>query len=108
MNRRLEYNVCRLPDRVVNAEVKDLKERTAQYIDKVLEYACRSWHKHVVEVATTRTPDITPALRRFLEEKFTFWLEVLSVLGSAREAVDALEKSARWAVVRCASSRVQS
>ena len=100
--------MCRLPDRVVNAEVKDLKERAAQYINKALQYACGSWHKHVVEVTTTRTPGIAPALRKFLEEKFIFWLEVLSVLGSAREAVDALETSARWAAVRCASLQVQS
>ena len=106
MNRKLEQNMCRLPDRVVNSEVRDLKERTARYIDKALQYACRSWHKHVVEVTTIRTPDITPALRQFLGGKFVFWLEVLSVLGSAREAVDALETSARWAAVSCASLQV--
>ena len=108
MNRELEQNMCKLPDRVTNADVKDLKERTAQYIDNALKYACRSWHKHIVNAATTREFDVTPALRQFLGEKFLFWLEVLSVISSTREAIDALETSARWTAVRYVSLHLQS
>ncbi|KAF9644991.1 YVTN repeat-like/Quino protein amine dehydrogenase [Thelephora ganbajun] len=91
MNRTLEKNMCRLPDAVANSEVPDLRERTERYISPALQYACKSWHKHLVDQRTARTPEITSALHRFLENKFMFWLEVLSVLGAAREAVDALD-----------------
>jgi len=100
MNRGLEQNMCKLPDGVMNSEVNDLKERTKQYIDQGLEYACRSWHKHLVDATPAHTLTITSVLHRFLEGKFLFWLEVLSVLGAAREAVDALEAAAGWLDVR--------
>jgi hypothetical protein len=34
-------------------------------------------------------------LHRFLEGKFLFWLEVLSVLGTPRDAIDALDVAAK-------------
>ena len=91
MDQRLEKNMCKLPDAVMNLEVNDLQERIKQYLDPALQYACRSWHKHFIDGDTVHTPTITSALHHFLERKFLFWLEVLSVLGAAREAVDALE-----------------
>ena len=87
MNRELERNMCKLPDGVANSEVIDLKERVKEHIGQGLKYACRSWHKHVVGTIPAR---IIPILHQFLEEKFLFWLEALSVLGAAREAVEAL------------------
>ncbi|KAF9642834.1 hypothetical protein BDM02DRAFT_3273301 [Thelephora ganbajun] len=96
MNQRLEKNMCDLPDAVANCEVDDLRERAKRHLDPALQYACKSWHKHLVDGDTVRTPAIASALRRFLEKKFLFWLEVLSVLGAAREAVDALDVAAKW------------
>ncbi|KAF9647967.1 hypothetical protein BDM02DRAFT_2470495 [Thelephora ganbajun] len=91
MNQTLEKNMCKLQGAVTNSEVPDLHERTDRYIDSALQYACKSWHKHFVDEHTVRTPKITSTLHRFLENKFLFWLEVLSVLGATREAVDALD-----------------
>ena len=92
MNRELEQNMCNLPDGVTNSEVIDLKERTEEHINQVLEYACRSWHKHLIG---TIPANVIPVLHNFLEKKFLFWLEVLSVLGAAREAVNALEETTK-------------
>jgi len=100
MNRTLEKNMCKLPDAVANSEVDDLRGRIERYLDPALRYACKSWHKHLVDEKTARTPVVTSALHRFLENKFLFWLEVISVLGAAREAADALEVAARWLEVR--------
>ncbi|KAF9646204.1 WD40 repeat-like protein [Thelephora ganbajun] len=96
MDQALEKNMCKLPDAVANSEIPDLCERTQRYISPALQYACKSWYKHLVDEHTIRTPEITSALHRFLEKKFVFWLEVLSVLGAAREAVDALETAIKW------------
>ena len=98
MNRELERNMCELPDGVANSEVADLKERTQEHISRASEYACRSWHKHLVD---TMPAHVGPILHQFLEKKFLFWLEVLSVLGTAREAVDALVATkCKWGDVR--------
>ncbi|KAF9643063.1 hypothetical protein BDM02DRAFT_3273228 [Thelephora ganbajun] len=96
MNRTLEKNMCKLPDAITNSQVPDLRERTERYISSALQYACKSWHKHLVDEHTVRTPKITSALHRFLENKFVFWLEVLGVLGAAREAVGALDLVTKW------------
>ena len=95
MNNRLEKNMCYLPETVVNSEVDDLVERRDKYIDHALQYACRSWHQHFTNEHMAHTPKVTSALHYFLENKFLFWLEVLSVLGTARNAVDALEVAAK-------------
>ena len=45
----------------------------------------------------TQTLTTVPILHRFFERKFLFWLEVLSILGATREAVDAFrEAAAKW------------
>ena len=96
MNQTLERNMCNLPDAVRNCEVDDLEERREQYISHALQYACKSWHKHLIYRYTAHTARITSALHDFLEKKFLFWLEVLSVFGDAREAVDALGAATNW------------
>ena len=85
--------MCQLPDGVANSDVNELKKRTERHIDPALRYACRSWHTHLLGAhsASVNTVEIDSALRRFLENKFLFWLEVLSVLGALRNAVDALQ-----------------
>ena len=96
MNRTLEHNMCKLPDGVANSEVADLQERTERFIDSALQYACRSWYKHLAPVAPALATGITSLLCRFLEEKFLFWLEVLSVIGATRDAIHALDTSKEW------------
>ena len=102
MNRELERNMCKLPDGVKNSEVIDLKERTEEHIGQALEYACRSWYRHLVG---TVPGHIAPIFHRFLVEKFLFWLEVLSVLEAAMEAVEALGviEKCKWTEVCCIS-----
>ena len=98
MNRTLEKDMCRLPDAVVNSDVNDLKEKTEKHIDLALRYACLSWHTHLSDADATPAdaPTITHTLHQFLETKFLFWLEVLSVLGAVRNAADALQVTADW------------
>jgi hypothetical protein len=92
MDQTLEKNMCKLPDAVVNSDVGDLKERSEEYIDPALRYACVSWHMHLVgtRAKLAHIPMVAPALCQFLEEKFLFWLEVLSVISATRNAVNAL------------------
>ena len=40
--------------------------------------------------------DVLLALRHFLEERFIFWLEVLSILGCVGDAARALAAALKW------------
>ena len=93
--------MCKLPDGVANSDIGDLKERTEKYINSTLRYACVSWHTHLVglidvDTVPAHAPTIITTLHRFLETKFLFWLEVLSVLGATRNAVEALQVTMDW------------
>ena len=96
INQTLEKNMCKLPDAITNSEVKDLKERTEQYINPALQYACKSWYTHLANEKTVYSATISTAIDHFLREKFLFWLEVLSVLGVTKEAVNALGAAKKW------------
>jgi hypothetical protein len=98
MSRTLEKNMCKLPDGVINSQVNDLKERTERRINPASRYACRLWHTHLVgrHATSVNSLEINSTLHRFLESKFLFWLDVLSVLNSVRNAVDALQTAVDW------------
>ena len=91
MNQKLEKNMCNLPDGVTNSKVANLHEQNGRYIDPALQYACKSWHIHLINEQTVHRPKVVSTLHQFLEKKLLFWLEVLSVLGATREAVNALD-----------------
>ena len=96
MSKLLEKNMCSLPDYVLNSKVDDLSRRIEECgIHGALEYACRSWHKHLI-TTTDQTADVVSALLDFLEQKFLFWLEVLSILGAMGDAAHALIATTKW------------
>ena len=95
MNEGLDQNLLSLPDYALNSEVEDLETRIDDRISVALQYACKSWHSHLTK-SVVKAIDVVSHLRVFLEEKFLAWLEVLSVLGTARIAVVALEEVVPW------------
>jgi len=60
-----------------------------------LEYACRSWHRHLI-AAEDQVVNMVPPLCHFLEEKFHFWFEVMSGLGAVGDAKHALDVTVKW------------
>jgi len=95
MNGSLEQNPLSLPDYALNSEIEDLQTRKEDRIGVALEYACKSWHSHLTEARGDVTAVIS-TLRSFLREGFLAWLEVLSVIGAARDAIIALENLVVW------------
>ena len=69
MNRKLGWGVSKPLDGAGG------RSRTRPLLGTALEYACGSWDKHLNHNTSTQKPQITPILRRFLEEKILFWLE---------------------------------
>jgi len=95
MDKLLKKNMCSIPDYALNSEVKELLKTKESGICKALEYACRSWYKYLI-TTNHQTSDVLSALCGFLEGKFLFWLEVLSVLGTVGDAVHALIATTKW------------
>ena len=95
MDEGLEQNLLSLPDYALNWEVKDLEAKIGDRISIALRYACQSWHSHLAG-AVGDVVDVVSYLHVFLEEKFLAWLEVLSVLGTTRGAIVALEQVILW------------
>ena len=88
--------MCLIPDYALNSKVENLQEKIKESgIPGALEYACRSWYKHLI-VVHDHAVDVISVLHQFLEEKFLFWLEVLSVLGAVGDAVHALIATTKW------------
>ena len=100
MNRKLRWNMRKLPGAIINTEAENRKQRTEQHIDTALEYACGSWYKHLKATAPTQKIKITPFLHRFLEEKLPFWPRVLNVHSNMRTMDDELEILTKVADVR--------
>ena len=97
MDESLKKNMC-IQDPVPNSDVSD-----DDCINPTLQYACVSWHVHLVEAHTTPAdePQIDRALKKFMEEKLLFWLEVLSILGAVRNAAEAMRATVDWLNVCC-------
>lgn len=108
MDESLEKNMCSIPDYFLNSEVEDLPRRIEESgIRGALEYACRSWYKHLIGTEY-RTMEVVSALRSLLEQKFLFWLEVLSVLDAASDAAYALTAVLKWLDQVCSDIWLQS
>ena len=96
LNRNLGWDACKLPDGVFTPLCSNWEQIAKQQIGKVLEYACDSWDKHLNNTTPIQKPKIKPSLRRFLEEKVLFWLEVLSAPSSLWGALYRLEIAEKW------------
>jgi hypothetical protein len=78
-----------LQNRTADQKVEYLAGKTA------LNYACANWHIHLVESGGDVTT-LLSSLRRFLEENFTVWLEVLGVLKAPTNPVFVLTSTTSW------------
>jgi len=96
MQAELKFNMCRLETSyLLNSEVLDLKERIEENIPSELLYSCRFWADHLAHVSDFSS-DMFESLQAFMQEKFLFWLEVLSVRGEVAVAKSALLSLQEW------------
>jgi hypothetical protein len=97
MLRDLKFNICDLETSyLANIDIPDLESRVTKYISSALSYACRFWDDHLELVDFDS--GLTTQLRSLFEEKFLFWLEVLSLIGSVSLTTPALSAVKGWLV----------
>ena len=95
MVERLRFNICKLESSYLpNSQVPDLQSRIDRYIPSALNYACRYWDDHLELIAFEH--DVFTKLRSIFEERFLYWLEVLSLISNLGLATPALSSLKKW------------
>ncbi|KZP23149.1 hypothetical protein FIBSPDRAFT_1043092 [Athelia psychrophila] len=90
MQKLLRFNICDLKTSyMMNRKVKDLPERIESSIPPSLAYACRFWSEHLRN-ASTLDHNVRPLILDFFGVFFLYWLEVLSLIGEGRSALEAM------------------
>ena len=98
MKKCLRKNICDLEDYAVLTEVKDLQVLGERFIGSSLEYACRFWTRHLVNVPGRgpNTNRIKQEIEVFFAKHLLYWFEVLSIVGHLGVAVHAINHIREW------------
>ncbi|KAF7967922.1 hypothetical protein HWV62_32539 [Athelia sp. TMB] len=84
MNERLHFNMCSLTtSHIPNEQIIGLSGRVETAIPQTLSYSCLFWGYHVQKTVIT-APSLLQMILAFFQEKFLYWLEVLSLMGEMR------------------------
>ncbi|KAF7968879.1 hypothetical protein HWV62_29156 [Athelia sp. TMB] len=84
MNERLHFNMCNLTtSHIPNEQIADLPGRTERAITQNLSYSCLFWGYHIRQTAA-RASSLQQLILTFFQEKFLYWVEVLSLMGEMR------------------------
>ena len=96
--KRLKKNICNLDDYAAFSKVKDLSTRQKVYIGDALEYACRFWTKHLLEIPTnsSHTEGVQEAINKFFTVHLLHWIEVLVLTGNLGVGVYAMNDVEQW------------
>ena len=88
MKAELHFNMCKLKNSYqLNSDISDLSQKIKYFISSPLSYSCRYWAYHVQQAtATSFHSKIATQVKEFLDERFLFWIEALSLLKSVQIA----------------------
>jgi NACHT domain len=99
MKHDLRFNICDIPSSYLrNDDVDDIFERVEKYISPQLSYSCRFVADHLIDIGYQQ--DIAEEVGCFIDERFFYWLEVLSLTKHVSIASEILLSMASWMKVR--------
>ena len=98
MEKRLKKNICSLDDYAVLSELGDLSPYKKDHIGGGLEYACKFWTKHLLEIPSSgpHMKGVEKAIDRFFTEYLLQWVEVLAITGNLGVGVYAMNDIEQW------------
>jgi hypothetical protein len=100
MNEQLKQNICEIEQPgLLNSEIEDLASRMETKISEELRYACVHWIDHLVTTYYV-DEDLMGGLSIFCLHNLLNWIEVLSLLGQLRSAVEGIPEVIAWCEVR--------
>ena len=98
MEERLKRNICDLDNNAILSKVGDLSTYQKKHIGDALEYSCRFWTRHLVEVPISGhdIEEVYKAIDKFFTTHLLFWIEVLVVMSSLGISVYAINDVQQW------------
>ena len=98
MEEMLKRDICNLGDYTVLSEVKIHSTHKKAHIGDALEYACKFWTKHLLEIPSSslHTEKVETAIERFFTAHLLHWIEVLAItenLGVGVYAMNDIKQS---------------
>ena len=98
MKAGLQFNICGLEtSHVRNRDIPGLATRVENTILTHLCYACRFWANHLQ--AAPFDPMTLKEVKDFMDNRFLYWLEVLSLTKEVNRASTALSSVIKWSKV---------
>ena len=98
MEEKLRRDICSLGDYAVLSEVKPLPSYKKDCIGGGLEYACKFWTKHLLEIPSSNphAEKVQKAIEKFFKVHLLHWIEVLAITGSLGVGVHAMNDIQQW------------
>ena len=98
MEKKLRRNICNLGDYTVLSKVKALSTRKKDYIGGGLEYACKFWAKHLLEIPSgnPHVEKVQKAIEKLFKVHLLHWFEVLAITGNLGVGVHAMNDVQQW------------
>ncbi|THU97559.1 WD40 repeat-like protein [Dendrothele bispora CBS 962.96] len=89
MNEQLHFNICNLPSSfLLDKEVPDIDKRIDENVPSELEYCCFFWAYHLGKCMVD--DGMISMLRKFIQRKMIFWIEVMFLLEKLSLCLDIL------------------
>jgi hypothetical protein len=107
MRTDLKFNICGLNSSYLrNSEVSDLASRVESCIHPELSYSCLFWTEHLSE--SEHNDELYSGIQDFLDNRFLYWLEVLSLCRRMNQSSGILKLLIDWMVVSDITSILQN
>ena len=94
MDKRLKRDICNLCDYAVKVPTT----HKTDLIGGGLEYTCKFWTRHLLEVPNNgpHTEEVEKAINRFFTTHLLHWFEVLAITGNLSIGVYAMKDIQQW------------
>ena len=98
MEKKLKKNICNLGDYAILSEVKVPSTYKKDHIGDGLEYTCKFWTKHLLEVPNSgpSSKEVEKAIVKFFTTHLLHWIEVLAITGNLGGGVYAMNDIEQW------------
>ena len=98
MEKRLKKDICNLGDYVILSEVGDISLYKKDHIGDGLEYACKFWTKHLLEIPRdgAHMKGVEKAIDRFFTVHLLHWVEVLAITENLGVGICAMNDIEQW------------
>jgi hypothetical protein len=95
MEEGLKFNICELDSSYFrNSDIPDLDMRIETHILPALSYSCLFWAQHLSE--SDYDDEIYYKIQEFMDNRFLYWLEVLSLCRQVNQASRTLRVLTDW------------